>query len=210
MRAFQHYTTTHADLAAISMESAANAPGILLVQSTLDADGGTGDYCGPGWLDINYALMEAQARDIEASRGSSIILMGADVVFLRDPCDELNGLLATHDILFQCESESIRKPNPDLMAVRCSDSTAAFMARLPMALKAEGWRGEFTPQANVIQALATQLTLTIGLLPMSYANRVNGGWGKEMVMFHANNTPPPGCVRQKVGLMRKAMEEARG
>lgn len=188
-----------------------NAPNLVSIIHGLP-DGGNGDYGNPEWKSINME-MSRRAREIikdGIEHEETIGFIDVDVVFLRPAewtClaawDDLTVPLAMRgaDIAFQHERNELF--NPGVSFWSCSPRTLAGFDRWLERLN--HWDGHLSCQ-NGLMLESFWPDCQIGILPNTFANPSNGGDLARAVLFHANNTPPPNSVEQKLRMMQVALK----
>lgn len=202
MKIYTSCSKSHVDLLAISQESEINEPLITRKVCFLDSRGSSGDYSDKQWKKINMEGIAHGVKVIEKNLGKKIGFCDADVVFLKPFILEVDALLDSFDVLFQNERDHLF--NPGVSFFKCTENV--LMAWCMWHDLAKQWDGHL-PHQNILMKLAFS-ECRVKILPDKYSNSSIREWSKnhspsDEVLFHANCTPPPESVAQKLKLMKE-------
>jgi hypothetical protein len=186
----------------------ASLPGSLVLQSKVIAARESSDFGTPGFLQAIADKVELIKASINENIGSFIIWSDVDIVFLRDPAEEISAIVAGHpdtDLWFQRETSKPEKDvNAGFVVMRCTDKVDAFF-RTVLALMREN--PKLSDQDAINHLLQGNCEVIWDYLPGEFYARSHGWPPKvRITLYHANCTMGEDAVGQKVrqfGQLRK-------
>lgn len=171
---------------------------------------GAGDFLSEEFLECIRRKMSLVIESIRENAGSTIVWSDVDIVFVRDPAEDLKEIASASvaDIFFQAE---FRGPESDevntgFILMRCSETVAVFFESVRDRMIAYPSKNE---QAVINEMLREGPRLPDGSairwekLPSRYFAKTHR-WPPpaDMVIYHANSTGGKNGVLKKIGQFR--------
>jgi hypothetical protein len=203
VNAFCAYSNSHHALFRQLMVSAHAEPRLQLWPDPLPSDTDNGDYGTPVYGKILRDIYRLWRDRIAHHTGSTIMFTGADVVILAPFVETAAELMHGHDFAYQRELKDESLINPDVMFVHCSGRSLRAWDRWLESMPR--WDGHL-PHQNDLMRAAMDGFASWRFLPETFAATMNGGLNRNAVLFHANWTPPPNSVAQKMELLQNALK----
>jgi hypothetical protein len=203
VKAFCAYSGSHAALYDQLAATASTEPLIELCPEKLGDAPDNGDYGTPFYGSVLRDIYGLWRKRIAENTGSVIMFVGADVVILGRFVDRVAEMMHGADFAFQREMMDDSLINPDVMFTYCSARALRAWDRWIEAIPR--WDGHLTHQNDLMRE-AINGYASWRFLPTIFAATMNGGLNRHAVLFHANWTPPPNSVAQKMELLQNALK----
>lgn len=200
MKTYCCYTPSHKIL--FDKHFSPTAPSSMEIHATLIDIKGTGDFQSAGYLECIRRQMDLVIESIRTNLGQLIIWCDVDIVFIRDPQDELVRLAAASnsDLYFQREAHHLPDVNTGFILIRCNEATLAFFQKVKSQMLASP---EENDQMVINKMLAGPCDIRWEVLPWSFSAKSHC-WPppSDGFIFHANNTLGKNSVQKKTSLFR--------
>lgn len=173
----------------------------------ITATAGTGEYQEPDWFECIAKKIEWIVDSINTFSGQIFIWSDVDIVFLRDPVENLISHITNRnaDLLLLREHSNGTAFNGGFYVCKASSKLASFFSAILAQMRS-------IPKGND-QDIANSLLPESGLcwdhLPLTYSACSHGrGLPPQAFIYHANGTPGKGGIQQKVNQLDAVMSRA--
>lgn len=178
------------------------APPSLTIHPTLIDLSGAGDFLSPEFLECIRKKMDLVIESIRANAGHLILWSDVDIVFMRDPRDELVRLAASSnsDLYFQREAHDSPDVNAGFILIRCNEATVVFFEKVKFGMLASPSENE---QSVINKILAGTSEFRWEKLPWSFFAKSHC-WPppSDAYIYHANATSGKDAISQKIAQFR--------
>lgn len=196
MRIFCCYTKAHEVL--LRDFFAPTLPAGFETHSTLLDGAGPGDFLDADFIACIHRKVELIIASLRATPGEVLVWSDVDIVFydLTPAGLERELMESGKDILFQREGTKTPLINTGFFVCRANERLIAFFEAVLDGLRADRKSNEQYVVNNLLQG---GWDLKWGRLPVSYYARTHG-WppSRDLVLYHANETPGKDGVGQKI------------
>jgi hypothetical protein len=158
----------------------------------------SGDLFTPEYLVCIRRKIDLIIETVRAHPGEIFIWSDVDIIFLRPVAEQLTAEIETSGcaILFQREGPRTTDINGGFYVLRASAALERFFGAVRHKLAKDPQGNE---QAIMNKLLPSVSDFTWGYLPLTYYARTHG-WPPraDIAIYHANETPGAGGLRQKI------------
>jgi len=159
---------------------------------------GSGDYLTPDYVDCLHFKVHKILETLERHAGEVFVWSDIDILFFKNPIDDLQSLLeqSGKDVLFQREGPRIEYLNPGFLVCRATEELRGFYRRILGKMHRNPSLHDMFAANELIQKGDP---VRWGYLPMRYYLRTHG-WPppRDTVIYHANFTSGRDAVGQKI------------